>query len=240
MPLFPSHSPRPTKAIRANPHTLSLHGTFEPEFGPRALPPHVPTRARDPLHGQLPKAPRLSHFRFHTSTSPTRGHGGCDALTSVSRLSSPNHQAFAFPNSQKQASSKGKPPPAQDKLAFPSDLPLRARRPPSSHPTCTLRPPTTTLATPSALRSHPSPIARTRTRGRPRRTPDLRRSCRNGQLSRIRAGRRARRLARRMPSYGPRCFCAPSRCLGAKTGLGTIRYTAVPGTPIKTVAATTM
>ena len=67
---------------------------------------------------------------------------------------------------------------------------LRDRRPPSSRPTCTLRPPTTPLATPSALRSHPSPIARTRTPGRPRRMPDLRRSCRSGQLSRVRAGRR--------------------------------------------------
>jgi hypothetical protein len=33
-------------------------------------------------------------------------HGGCDALPSVSRLSSSNHQTFAFPLSQKQARTK--------------------------------------------------------------------------------------------------------------------------------------
>ena len=34
----------------AHPHTPSLHpclGTFKPEFGPRALPPHVPDRAHN-------------------------------------------------------------------------------------------------------------------------------------------------------------------------------------------------
>ncbi len=111
----------------AHPHTPSLHpclGSFQPEFGPRAHPPHVPARARNgsPARATLsmPSYPRhrASHFRSHTSTHPTRGHGGCDALPSVSRLSSPDHQTFAFLPSQKRASTKGKPPPAQVKLAF--------------------------------------------------------------------------------------------------------------------------
>ena len=67
-------------------------------------PPARP-RARDPLQPSYPRH-RASNFRSHTSTNPTRVHGGCDALPSVSRLSSSNHQTFAFPLSQKQARTK--------------------------------------------------------------------------------------------------------------------------------------
>jgi hypothetical protein len=93
----------------AHPHTPSLHpylGTFQPAFGPRALPLHVPARATH----SMPSYPRhrASNFCSHTSTNPTRVHGGCDALPSVSRLSSSNHQTFAFPLSQKHARTKGK------------------------------------------------------------------------------------------------------------------------------------
>ena len=94
------HESRP-----AHPHTPSLHpclGTFQPEFGPRAL-------SRPRATHSMPSYPRhrASNFRSHTSTNPTHEHGGCDALPSVSRLSSSNHHTFAFPLSQKRAS-KGK------------------------------------------------------------------------------------------------------------------------------------
>jgi hypothetical protein len=111
----------------AHPHTPSLHpclGSFQPDVGPRALPPHVPARARNgsPARATLPMPSkprhRASHFRSHKNTHPTCVHGGCDSLPCVSHLSSPDHQTFAFPPSQKRASTKGKPPPAQVKLAF--------------------------------------------------------------------------------------------------------------------------
>ena len=81
----------------AHPHTPVLHaslGASQPEFRPRARPcAHWATHS-------MPSYPRLraSHFRSHMSTTPMRMHGGCDALPSVSRLSSPHsHQTFAFP-----------------------------------------------------------------------------------------------------------------------------------------------
>ena len=77
------------------------------EWVARALrSPHVPARAmgRQRATLSMPSYPRhrASNFRSHTSTHPTRVHSGCDALPSVSRLSYPNHQTFAFPPSQKR------------------------------------------------------------------------------------------------------------------------------------------
>jgi hypothetical protein len=90
----------------AHPHTPSLHpclGTFQPDVGPRALPPHVPARARNgsPARATLPMPSkprhRASHFRSHMNIIPTRLHGLCDAFSSASRLSSPHSPDFAFP-----------------------------------------------------------------------------------------------------------------------------------------------
>ena len=94
----------------AHPHKPSLHpclGSFQPEFGPRARSRAQWVASARGAH-YMPSYPRhrASNFRCHTSTNPTRVHGGCDALPFVSRLSSSNHVRL-FPLSQKRAS-KGK------------------------------------------------------------------------------------------------------------------------------------
>ena len=87
----------------AHPHTPALDpslGASQPEIGPRARPFARPRPCAHWATHSMPSYPRhrASHFRSHMSTTPMRMHGGCDALPSVSRLSSPHsHQTFAFP-----------------------------------------------------------------------------------------------------------------------------------------------
>jgi hypothetical protein len=84
----------------ARPHTPSLHpylGTFQPAFGPRALPLHVPLHPRR----------RASNFCSHTSTNPMRVRGGFDALPSVSRLSPPITRRSPSPYHRSKHAPKG-------------------------------------------------------------------------------------------------------------------------------------
>ena len=113
-------SPRQLPTRRAQHQLFLADSPCAPAHAcPAPLPWHLPTgiraarappaRSRPRATHSMPSYPRhrASNFRSHTSTNPTHEHGGCDALPSVSRLSSSNHHTFAFPLSQKRAS-KGK------------------------------------------------------------------------------------------------------------------------------------
>ena len=104
---------RATMVFRANctahPHTPSLHpclGTTQP----RAPPPHVPDRVRNGSPAHTPSMP--TQGTAPPTSAPTRAPipracmAGATSCKAVSRLSSPNHQTFAFLLSQKQASAK--------------------------------------------------------------------------------------------------------------------------------------
>ena len=109
MPLVCHNSPRSTPGIRADSPRSPAHafphpclGSFQPEFGPRARSRAQWVASARGAH-YMPSYPRhrASNFRCHTSTNPTRVHGGCDALPFVSRLSHSNHVRL-FPLSQKR------------------------------------------------------------------------------------------------------------------------------------------
>ena len=99
------NSPRPTPALPSE--SAPRTRTRLPCTPALAPSNRMSGRARSPRTSPPARAmgrqrARPSHFRSHTSTHPTCVHGGCDALPSVSRLSSPDHQTFAFPPSQKR------------------------------------------------------------------------------------------------------------------------------------------
>ena len=134
-----AHSrPRPLPTRRAQHQLFQANQPRAPAHAfPAALPWHLPTgirAARSPRTS--PTARAMGRQRARPSpcpatqgtapptSAPTRAPipractAGATPCKAVSRLSSPNHQTFAFPPSQKRASNKGKPPPAQVKLAF--------------------------------------------------------------------------------------------------------------------------
>ena len=140
-----AHAPRLLPTRRAQHQLFRANLPRAPAHAfPSPLPWHLPTgiraarappacprpraqwvaSARDPLHAQLPRH-RASNFRSHMSTHPTRVHGGCDALPSVSRLSSPNHQTFAFPPHRSERAPKASH--RQRRSSSPSARHIRAR-----------------------------------------------------------------------------------------------------------------